>query len=53
MNWGRIFQSLVLIILLGYFATKIISAKQKLEARQVGTLSSDKEDDTLKVSCFK
>ena len=40
---------LVLIILLSYFASKIISAKNKLEARKIGTLTSDREDDTIKV----
>ena len=52
MNWAQFCKSLVLIILLSYFASKIISAKKKLEARKVGTLISDEEDDTIKVSCF-
>ena len=39
---------LVLIVLLSYFASKIISAKEKLEAQKIGTLTSDKFEDTVK-----
>ena len=48
MNWGLFLKSLVLIILMRYFASKIIAAREKLLTRKVGTLTSDKNEDTLK-----
>ena len=41
---------LVLVVLLSYFVSKITSAKEKLEARKVGTLTSDKDEDAMKDS---
>ena len=40
-------QSLVFIALFSYFTSKIIAAKNKLEAQKVGELRTEKKEDTV------
>ena len=50
MELGRLFQLLVLLVLLSYFTSRIINAKNKLEARKIATLIEKKRSPTVQDS---
>ena len=47
MKFAYFLQALVLLLLAFYFASKMIAAVNKLEARKVGTVISDKFEETV------